>query len=126
MIDTVGPYLVARVYRRHASRRLGAHYQPSSAAALHTPGPLNSAYATSKVVFNQLTRHLAAELEGQGVTANVIHPGDVKLRCGRHSRQDAGVRTLGRTTTTGWLGWKKRAETPEKAAQQGPDIIETA
>ena len=26
---------------------------------------------------NQFTRHLAAELEATGVTANVIHPGDV-------------------------------------------------
>ena len=50
----------------------------TSAASLHNPGPLNGAYATSKVAINQFTRHLAVELEGTGVTANVIHPGDVK------------------------------------------------
>ena len=50
----------------------------TSAASLHPPGPLNSAYGTAKVALNQLTRHLAAEIAGLGVTANVIHPGDVR------------------------------------------------
>lgn len=50
----------------------------TSAAALHEPGPINSAYGTSKAALNQFTRHLASEIAGSGVTANVIHPGDVK------------------------------------------------
>ena len=33
---------------------------------------------TSKVALNHFTRHLAAELKGTNVTANVIHPGEVK------------------------------------------------
>ncbi len=49
------------------------------------PGPLNSAYGTAKVALNQFTRHLAPEIEGTGVTANVIHPGDVKTDMWRTS-----------------------------------------
>jgi NAD(P)-dependent dehydrogenase (short-subunit alcohol dehydrogenase family) len=30
------------------------------------------------VALNQLTRHISAEISGSGVTANVIHPGDVQ------------------------------------------------
>jgi len=59
-------------------RRWGRIVNVTSAASLHPPGALNSAYATAKVALNQLTRHIAFETAGTGVTANVIHPGDVK------------------------------------------------
>jgi NAD(P)-dependent dehydrogenase (short-subunit alcohol dehydrogenase family) len=62
----------------------------SSAAALHPPGPLNSAYGTSKVALNQFTRHLAAELATSGVTANAIHPGEVKTEMWATVRDEAG------------------------------------
>ena len=79
LINTVGPYLTCRAFVPDMlTAGWGRIVNFSSAAALHTPGPLNSAYGTSKVALNHFTRHLAAELAGRNITANVIHPGEVK------------------------------------------------
>ena len=76
MINTIGTYLVSRAFLSGMiDAGWGRIINVSSAASLGTPGPLTSAYATSKVAQNHFTRHLAAELVGTGVTANVIHPG---------------------------------------------------
>jgi NAD(P)-dependent dehydrogenase (short-subunit alcohol dehydrogenase family) len=79
LIDAIAPYLTVRAFLRGMlDAGWGRIVNVSSAAALHPPGPLNSAYATAKVALNQFTRHLAAEITGSGVTANVIHPGDLR------------------------------------------------
>jgi NAD(P)-dependent dehydrogenase (short-subunit alcohol dehydrogenase family) len=79
MINTIGSYLTCRAFvGGMIERGWGRIVNVTSAAALHEPGPANSAYGTSKAALNQFTRHLASELKGTGVTANVIHPGDVK------------------------------------------------
>ena len=90
----------------------------TSAASLHTPGPLNSAYATSKVAINQFTRHLAAELQGTGVTANVFHPGDVRTQMFDDIR--AGVQRAGALAAGNydpWVQWVERTggDSPQKA-----------
>ena len=50
----------------------------SSKAALGGPGGGGSAYAISKIGLNRLMLEVAAEVDGRGVTANSIHPGDVR------------------------------------------------
>lgn len=78
-VDAIAPFLTARAFLGGMlDAGWGRIVNVTSAASLHPPGPLNSAYGTAKVALNQLTRHLAAEIAGSGVTANVIHPGDVR------------------------------------------------
>jgi NAD(P)-dependent dehydrogenase (short-subunit alcohol dehydrogenase family) len=79
MVNTVGPFLTARAFvPAMVQRGWGRVVNVSSAGALLPPVAHNSAYSTAKAGLNRLTRQLAVELEGTGVTANVIHPGSLK------------------------------------------------
>ncbi|MEE2658839.1 MAG: SDR family oxidoreductase [Candidatus Latescibacterota bacterium] len=127
MIDGVGPYLVSRAFLGGmVDAGWGRIVSLSSAASLHTPGPLNSAYATAKVALNQFTRHLAAELEETGVTANVIHPGDVKTAMWADIRDKTNT-VEGDENFNNWVAWvdKTGGDPPEKAAKLVIDIIES-
>ncbi len=128
MIDAVGPYLVSRAFLGGmVDAGWGRIVSLSSAASLHTPGPLNSAYGTAKVALNQFTRHLAAELEGTGVTANVIHPGDVKTAMWADIRDKTGGVAGDGSGYDNWVAWveKTGGDPPEKAARLVIDIIES-
>lgn len=120
MIDALAPYFTSRVF---LPGMLGANWgriiNLSSAASLHPPTKLNSAYATAKVALNQFTRHLAAEISGSGVTANVVHPGDV--RSNMWADISAKAEKLGEAGSDykSWVDWveKTGGDDPKKAGR---------
>ena len=60
MTDAVAPYLTTQAFVGDMiDAGWGRIVNITSAASLHPPGALNSAYATAKVALNQLTRHVA-------------------------------------------------------------------
>ena len=128
-INVHGPYLTCRAFLPGMlAQGWGRIVNVSSAAALHPPGPLNSAYGTSKVALNHFTRHLAAELAGTGVTANMIHPGEVKTEMWADIRDQAallGPEAEGYRKWVEWVG-QTGGDDPARAAElvvrlTGPD-----
>ncbi|MDP6054744.1 MAG: SDR family oxidoreductase, partial [Candidatus Latescibacteria bacterium] len=113
------PYLMCRAFvAGMIEAGWGRIVNVTSAAALHPPGPLNSAYGTSKVALNQFTRHLAAELINTGVTANVIHPGDVKTDMWAAIRDGANLLGPEAAAYRAWVQWvdETGGDPPGKAA----------
>lgn len=118
MIDGIAPYLTIRQFvGGMIDAGWGRIVNITSAASLHPPGALNSAYGTAKVALNQLTRHLAAELAGTGVTANVIHPGDVKTAMWQDIRDRVAVMGPEAEPYRQWAAWVEETggDPPEKA-----------
>jgi NAD(P)-dependent dehydrogenase (short-subunit alcohol dehydrogenase family) len=123
MINGVSAYLTCQAFARGmVEAGWGRVVNVSSASSFGTPGPTSSAYPISKVMMNQLTRHLAAELEGTGVTANVIHPGEVKTAMWADIREKSR-RLTGRSE---WADWVEETggDPPEKAAKLVLEIID--
>ena len=119
MINTIAPYLTCRAFAAGMIRAgWGRIVNVTSAAALHEPGPINSAYGTSKAALNQFTRHLASELKGTGVTANVIHPGDVKTDMWATIKADSERLGSVADAYVKWAKWVEETggDDPEKAA----------
>jgi NAD(P)-dependent dehydrogenase (short-subunit alcohol dehydrogenase family) len=119
MIDAIAPYYTSRAFLpAMLDAKWGRIINLSSAAALHQPGKLNSAYATAKVALNQFTRHMAAEISGSGVTANVIHPGDVRSEMWADIRAKAASLGADGADYTSWVEWveKTGGDDPTKAA----------
>ncbi|MDQ5854634.1 MAG: SDR family oxidoreductase, partial [Chloroflexota bacterium] len=119
-VNTIAPYLTCRAFvGGMVDAGWGRIVNLSSAAALSPPGPLNSAYVTSKVALNQLTRHLAAEVAGTHVTANVIHPGEVKTELWADIRDKARRAGAHGEGLVRWAEWVEATggDAPTKAAE---------
>jgi NAD(P)-dependent dehydrogenase (short-subunit alcohol dehydrogenase family) len=126
MINTIGSYMTCRAFvGGMIDNGWGRIVNVTSAAALHEPGPLNSAYATSKAALNQFTRHLASELKGTGVTANVIHPGDVKTDMWADIKARAEHLGSLAVAYVQWVNWVEETggDDPEKAAELVSDLM---
>jgi NAD(P)-dependent dehydrogenase (short-subunit alcohol dehydrogenase family) len=122
MVDAVAPLFTTRAFLGGMlDQRWGRIVNVTSAASLHPPGPLNSAYGTAKAALNQMTRHLAAEIAGSGVTANVIHPGDVKTDMWADIKgRVAGAGPAGENYAS-WVAWVE--ETGGDPPQKAVDLV---
>ncbi|WP_327352353.1 SDR family NAD(P)-dependent oxidoreductase [Streptomyces sp. NBC_01304] len=71
-----------------------------SIMAYHVPGPGGTLYAMSKAALIGLTKALARELGGQGITANLVNPGpidtDMNPADGPYAEPQAAMTALGR------------------------------
>jgi NAD(P)-dependent dehydrogenase (short-subunit alcohol dehydrogenase family) len=126
MINTVSAYLTSRAFvGGMVDSGWGRIVNVTSAAALHEPGPINSAYGTSKAALNHFTRHLAAELKGTGVTANLIHPGDVKTDMWAEIKASSEGLGSAADPFVQWAHWVQETggDDPEKAADLILDLM---
>lgn len=125
-INTIAPYLLCRAFAEGMiASGWGRIISVSSAAVLRDPGPIISAYGTSKAALNHFTRHLAAEVAGTGVTANVIHPGDVKTEMWGNIRDGAGTLGAQAGRYSEWAEWVAQTggDDPEKAADLVASLV---
>ncbi|MDF2964260.1 MAG: family oxidoreductase [Paenibacillus sp.] len=122
MTNTAGPYLICRAFAGEMMNTgWGRIVNITSAAALAAPTPSNSAYAVSKVALNHFTRQLAAELQGTGVTANVMHPGEVMTEM-FDSIREASCESGGMAN---WINWVEQTggDSPEKTVKLILDLL---
>jgi NAD(P)-dependent dehydrogenase (short-subunit alcohol dehydrogenase family) len=125
-VNTVGPYLICRAFMNEMIRQgWGRIINISSAASLSEPGHIGSVYQLSKVALNFFTRQLAAELSGTGVTANVLHPGEVKTEMWAAIKEDIRRRGEIALGAQKWVEWVEQTggDPPEKTADLVLDLL---
>jgi NAD(P)-dependent dehydrogenase (short-subunit alcohol dehydrogenase family) len=119
-VNVAGPYLMSRAFMgAMVQRGWGRIVNVSSAASIGQPDHVGAVYQLSKVALNHFTRQLAAELEGTGVTANAIHPGEVKTEMWAAIKEDALTRMGPGRDALEWVQLVEETggDPPEKAAE---------
>ena len=128
-VNVVGPYLMSRaLLAGMVEHGWGRIINVSSAASLGQPTNIGSIYQLSKVTLNYFTRQLAVEVDGTGVTANAIHPGEVQTEMWAAIKADAEGRTGEGRNALQWANMVEESggDPPQKAADLvlrmlGPD-----
>ncbi|MGW0393631.1 SDR family oxidoreductase [Streptomyces sp. NPDC003042] len=98
-VNVRGAFLAARAAAGHMGRG-GRIITIGSCMAQRVPGPGGTLYAMSKSALTGLTKALARELGGRGITANLVHPGpvdtDMNPADGPYAEPQRAMTALGR------------------------------
>ncbi|MBT3604952.1 MAG: SDR family oxidoreductase [Candidatus Latescibacteria bacterium] len=119
-VNLFGCYLTCRAFVGAMKEKgWGRILNITSASSLHPPTNIGSIYSLSKVALNHFTRQLAKEVEGHGVTANVIHPGEVQTEMWQSIKTDAQSRSGPGKNALNWVEKvsKTGGDPPEKTAE---------
>ncbi|MFF9216751.1 SDR family NAD(P)-dependent oxidoreductase [Streptomyces viridosporus] len=101
-VNVRGAFVTAQAAAAHLPEG-GSIVTVGTCMTQRVPGPGGTLYAMSKSALVGLTKALARELGGRGITANIVHPGpidtDLNPADGPHAPGQAAMTALGRFGT---------------------------